>query len=196
MNISKFLNSYLIDKTYRLTLVSVTLTALAPLIATLVDGLFSSNLLGNDAFIAVSVSLLIVNAVSVLTMICERGGAVLAAGQLAKGNREKANRIYTVAFVSAMLVAVIAAVGIWINLDSIAFGLTGSTESAAYAREYLQVIVLYLFILPLNNTLNDFATQEGFPTVNHADGLTTRWPMVWMRHRSGHDRPPIATCLP
>ena len=40
MNISKFLNSYLIDKTYRLTLVSVTLTALAPLIATLVDGLF------------------------------------------------------------------------------------------------------------------------------------------------------------
>ena len=96
MNISKFLNSYLIDKTYRLTLVSVTLTALAPLIATLVDGLFSSNLLGNYAFIAVSVSLLIVNAVSVLTMICERGGAVLAAGQLAKGNREKANRIYTV----------------------------------------------------------------------------------------------------
>ncbi|WP_139294615.1 hypothetical protein [Xylanibacter ruminicola] len=42
-----------------------------------------------------------------LTMICERGGAVLAAGQLAKGNREKANRIYTVAFVSAMLVTVV-----------------------------------------------------------------------------------------
>ena len=42
MNISKFRNSYLIDKAYRLTLVSVTLTALAPLIATLVDGLFSS----------------------------------------------------------------------------------------------------------------------------------------------------------
>lgn len=57
MNISNFRNSYLIDKAYRLTLVSVTLTALAPLIATLVDGLFLSNLLGNDAFIAVSVSL-------------------------------------------------------------------------------------------------------------------------------------------
>ena len=85
MNISNFRNSYLIDKAYRLTLVSVTLTALAPLIATLVDGLFSSNLLGNDAFIAVSVVLPLVNAVSVLTMICERGGAVLAAGQLAKG---------------------------------------------------------------------------------------------------------------
>ena len=50
MNISKFLNSYLIDKTYRLTLVSVTLTALAPLIATLVDGLFSSNLLLHHVF--------------------------------------------------------------------------------------------------------------------------------------------------
>ena len=57
MYISKYRNSYLIDKAYRLTLVSVTLTALAPLIATLVDGLFSSNLLGNDAFISVSVAL-------------------------------------------------------------------------------------------------------------------------------------------
>ena len=32
MNISNFRNSYLIDKAYRLTLLSVTLTALAPLI--------------------------------------------------------------------------------------------------------------------------------------------------------------------
>lgn len=142
---------------------SVTLTALAPLIATLVDGLFSSNLLGNDAFVSVSVALPLVNAVSVLTMICERGGSVLAAGQLAKGNLDKANRIYTAAFALAVLVAVVAAVGIWINLDSIALGLTGRPESAAYAREYLQVIVLYLLILPLNNTFNDFATQEGSP---------------------------------
>lgn len=168
MYITKFRNSYLIDKSYRLTLLSVTLTALAPLIATLVDGLFSSNLLGNDAFIAVSVVLPLVNAVSVLTMICERGGAVLAAGQLAKGNRDRANRIYTAALALAVLVAVIAAAGIWINRDSISLGLTGRPESAAYAREYLQVIVIYLLILPLNNTFNDFATQEGFPQ------LTTR----------------------
>ena len=72
------------------------------------------------------------------------------------------------ALASAVLVAVIAAVGIWINLDSISLGLTGKPESAAYAREYLQVIVIYLLILPLNNTFNDFATQEGFPQ------LTTR----------------------
>ena len=167
-NITKFRSSYLIDKSYRLTLLSVTLTALAPLIATLVDGLFSSNLLGNDAFIAVSVSLPLVNAVSVLTMICERGGSVLAAGQLAKGNRDRANRIYTAALASAVLVAAIAAAGIWINLDSISLKLTGRPESAAYAREYLQVIVIYMLILPLNNTFNDFATQEGFPQ------LTTR----------------------
>ena len=168
MNISNYRNSYLIDKTYRMTLLSVTLTAFAPLIVTLIDGLFSSNLLGNDAFIAVSVALPVVNAVSVLTMICERGGSVMAAGQLAKGNRDKANRIYTVAFASAVLVAATAAIGIWMNLDSFSLWLTGRPESAVYAREYLQVIVLYLLILPFNNTFNDFATQEGFPQ------LTTR----------------------
>ena len=168
MNISFYRNSYLVDKAYRLTLVSVTLSALAPLIATLVDGLFSSNLLGNDAFVAVSVVLPIVNAVSVLTMICERGGAMLAAGQIAKGNRERANRIFTVAFVSAVLVAIVAAAGIWMNLDGLARGLTARAESAEQAREYLQIIVLYFLILPFNNTFNDFATQEGFPQ------LTTR----------------------
>ena len=88
---------------------------------------------------------------------------MLAAGQLAKGNRDKANRIYTAALASAVLVAVLAALGIWLNIDSISLGLTGRPESAAFAREYLQVIVIYLLILPLNNTFNDFATQEGFP---------------------------------
>lgn len=84
MRISKYRKSDLIDRSFRMTLVSTTLTAVAPLIATLVDGLVSSHILGADAFIAVSVTLPIVNAVSVLCMICCRGGSMLAAGQLAK----------------------------------------------------------------------------------------------------------------
>lgn len=44
MRISKYRKSDLIDRSFRMTVTSTTLTAMAPLIATLVDGLVSSNI--------------------------------------------------------------------------------------------------------------------------------------------------------
>ena len=168
MRLSKYRKSDLIDRSFRMTLVSTTLTAVAPLIATLVDGLVSSHILGSDAFIAVSVTLPIVGVVGVLCMICCRGGSMLAAGQLTKGNRLMANRIFTVALSSAVIVATAVSLGIFLSIDSISSSLSHSPECAAYVKEYLQVILIYFFILPFNCTLNDFMTQEGNPQ------LTTR----------------------
>ncbi len=168
MKLSKYRKSDLIDRSFRMTVISTTLTAMAPLIATLVDGLVSSHILGPDAFIAVSVTLPIVGAVGVLCMICCRGGSMLAAGQLTKGNRLMANRIFTVALTSAVIVATAISLGIFLRIDSISSSLSHSPECAAYVKEYLQVILIYFLILPFNCTLNDFMTQEGNPQ------LTTR----------------------
>lgn len=168
MRISKYRKSDLIDRSFRMTVTSTTLTAMAPLIATLVDGLVSSNILGPDAFIAVSVTLPIVNAVSVLCMICCRGGSMLAAGQLNKGDEIKANRIFTVALSSAVIVALAVVVGILFRIDNISSSISHSPECAAYVKEYLQVILVYFLVVPFNCTLNDFVTQGGNPQ------LTTR----------------------
>ena len=118
MKLSKYRKSDLIDRSFRMTVISTTLTAMAPLIATLVDGLVSSHILGPDAFIAVSVTLPIVGAVGVLCMICCRGGSMLAAGQLTKGNRLMANRIFTVALTSAVIVATAISLGIFLHIGS------------------------------------------------------------------------------
>ncbi len=168
MKLSKYRKSDLIDKAFRMTVISTTLTAMAPLIATLVDGLVSSHILGADAFIAVSVTLPIVNAVSVLCMICCRGGSMLAAGQLTKGDHLKANRIFTVALSSAVIAAVAVIIGILLRIDSISSSITHHDECAAYVKDYLQVILVYFLVVPFNCTLNDFMTQEGNPQ------LTTR----------------------
>lgn len=168
MRISKYRKSDLIDRSFRMTVISTTLTAMAPLIATLVDGLVASHVIGPDAFIAVSVTLPIVSAVGVLCMICCRGGSMLAAGQLAKGNHLKANRIFTVALSSAVIVAVAVSLGIFLRIDSISSSLSHSPECAAYVKEYLQVILIYFLVLPFNCTFNDFMTQGGNPQ------LTTR----------------------
>lgn len=168
MRISKYRKSDLIDRSFRMTVTSTTLTAMAPLIATLVDGLVASHILGPDAFIAVCVTMPIVSAVGVLCMICSRGGSMLAAGQLTKGNRIKADRIFTVALSSAVIVAAAVSLGIFLRIDSISSSLSHSPESAAYVKEYLQVILFYFLIVPFNCTLNDFMTQGGNPQ------LTTR----------------------
>ena len=101
-------NYNLLGFSYRTTLISTTLTAIAPLITTLVDGLCTGNLLGPDAFNAINTVMPLVNAVSVLTLICNMGGSVLAAKQLAYGNTEQANKIFSISISSAVMVVLIS----------------------------------------------------------------------------------------
>ena len=82
-------NNSLLGFSYRMTLISTTLTAIAPLITTLVDGLCTGNLLGAAAFNAINTVMPLVNAVSVLTLICNMGGSVLAAKRSPAETRNK-----------------------------------------------------------------------------------------------------------
>lgn len=61
-NRQKYKNNSLLWFSYRATLISTTLTAIAPLITTLVDGLCTGNLLGADAFNAINTVMPLVNA--------------------------------------------------------------------------------------------------------------------------------------
>lgn len=165
---SPFHNNSLLNRSYKRTLVSTVLTAIAPLIATLVDGLFASHMLGAEAFNAVNVVMPIVNAVGILTMICNMGGSVLAAGQLARGNTEKANRIFTLSLLSSVAVALVLTALMAIFLGDITAALATSQENARYIREYLGVMLGYFVLVPFCTTLNNFVSVEGSPQ------LTTR----------------------
>lgn len=165
---SPFHNNKLLNRSYKRTLVSTVLTAIAPLIATLVDGLFASHMLGVEAFNAVNVVMPIVNAVSILTMICNMGGSVLAAAQLAKGNTQKANQIFTISLVSSVLVAVAATVFLAIFRNDFSEMLAVNEENAKYINDYLVVMLGYFLFVPFCTTLNNFVSVEGNPS------LTTR----------------------
>jgi len=156
-------NNVLLGFSYKATLVSTTLTAIAPLITTLVDGLCTGNLLGADAFNAVNTVMPLVNAVSVLTLICNMGGSVLAAECLACGNEDKANRIFTVALTSAVSVAVLTVLVLALNLDGISAFLCPGEGGVAQARTYLGIMLCYFLFVPFCTTLNNFLSVEGHP---------------------------------
>lgn len=156
-------NSSLLGFSYRTTLISTTLTAIAPLITTLVDGLCTGNLLGADAFNAINTVMPLVNAVSVLTLICNMGGSVLAAKQLAVGNREQANRIFTISITSALVVALAAIMAIFCRLDGISSFLCPGENGPAQVKTYLGILLIFFLFVPFNTTLSNFISIEGHP---------------------------------
>lgn len=162
-NRQKYKNNSLLGFSYRATLISTTLTAIAPLITTLVDGLCTGNLLGADAFNAINTVIPLVNALSVITLICNMGGSVLAAKQLACGNKEQANRIYTISLVSAVCVAFVAIVTILSCIDGVSRFLCSDGGATAYVRTYLGILLIYFLFVPFNTTLSNFFSVEGHP---------------------------------
>lgn len=165
---SPFHNNKLLNRSYTTTLVSTVLTAIAPLIATLVDSLFASHMLGTEAFNAVNVVMPIVNGVSILTMICNMGGSVLAAAQLAKGDLRKANHIFTISLFSSVLVGLVATAGLAAFHGDLTAALAVNDENAKYINDYLVVMLGYFALVPFCTTLNNFVSVEGNPS------LTTR----------------------
>ena len=156
-------SSKILNRSYLTTVISTVLTAIAPLVATLVDGLFASHMLGTEAFNAINVVMPLLNAVCVLTMICNMGGSVLAASQLAKGDIGKANQIFTLSIISSVAVAFTATIAIFFFLADISDFFSTNEENAGYIREYLGILLSYFLLVPFTTTLNNFVSVEGNP---------------------------------
>lgn len=149
-------------------LLSTVFTAAAPLIAVFVDGLFTSNLLGKDAFNAINLVLPISNLIMVLTLICNMGGSLFAARAMAAGDHETQNKYFTASLVSSVVVAWLAIAVIGLGLDRISTHLCPSGAGTAYVKDYLSVILVYFVFLPFATTFNNMVQMEGYPK------LTTR----------------------
>ncbi len=156
-------NRKLLDYTIAITLTSTVLTAAAPLVATFVDGLFVGNLLGNDAFNAINVIMPISNLMTVITLICSMGGSVLAARALAQRDHDCARKVFTISMLSAGAAAGICIVLMYAFMDNFVHFICSDAEAIPYIYDYLSVLLLYFIFVPINSTLNNFISQEGYP---------------------------------
>lgn len=158
-------NQKVLNYTIVVTLISTVLTAAAPLVATFVDGLFIGNLLGSDAFNAFNVIMPIANLITVLTLICSMGGSVLAAKALAFKQNTLSQKIFTISLLSSFSVAALCILLLLVFMDSFASFICSDANSIPYLKDYLTPLLLYFLFVPLNSTLNNFVSQEGFPSL-------------------------------
>lgn len=156
-------NRKLLDYTIAITLTSTVLTAAAPLVATFVDGLFVGNMLGKDAFNAINVIMPISNLMTVITLICSMGGSVLAARALAQRDHDYARKVFTISMLSAGAAAGICIILMYAFMDNFVHFICSDDAAIPYIKEYLSILLLYFIFVPLNSTLNNFISQEGYP---------------------------------
>lgn len=156
-------NRRLLDYTLAITLTSTVLTAAAPLVATFVDGLFVGNMLGSDAFNAINVIMPISNLMTVITLICSMGGSVLAARALALRDYDHACKVFTISMLSASAAAGICIILLYAFMDNFIHFICSDAGAIPYIEDYLSILLLYFIFVPLNSTLNNFISQEGYP---------------------------------
>lgn len=158
-------NTRIINYSLSQVLVSTVFVAAAPLIAVFVDGLFTSHLLGVEQFNAVNLVLPITNFVTILTLICNMGGSLLAAKAVAVGDKELQNKYFTISLYAAVAVAWIAIVVLYFNSGRISARLCPTETGATYVKEYLCAILPYFFSLPFATTFNNIIQVEGTPAL-------------------------------
>lgn len=156
-------NRKILDYTIAITLTSTVLTAAAPLVATFVDGLFVGNMLTSDAFNAINVIMPISNLMTVITLICSMGGSVLAARALALRDNDRACKVFTISMLSAVTAAGICIFLLYAFMDDFDHFICSDADAIPYIKDYLSVLLLYFLFVPINSTLNNFISQEGYP---------------------------------
>lgn len=156
-------NSSNIDRSVRSTLVAAVLTSVAPVIASVVDGIFVSNLVGRDAFSAISLVLPVIRIVTVLMLICHMGANILASRAIGRGDTGAAREQFSVAVISSLIIGVVSCAITALWPSAISTALSRDAEISSYIGSYMAVMAFNFPFVAIASTLNFFISGEGYP---------------------------------
>lgn len=118
-------------------------------IYSIVDGFFVSNVVGKNAFAAVNLVMPYLMAVSAIGFMIGTGGNALVSKILGEGNRDRANRIFSMLIVSVAVAGIILTAVSYIFMPQIVHLLGGTPEisgpAVLYGRAYECAARLYAY---------------------------------------------------
>ncbi len=156
----KLSDSFSVKRLLRFTLPSIIMMVFTSIYG-VVDGFFVSNFVGTTPFAAVNFIMPLLMMLGAIGFMFGTGGSALIAKNLGEGNKEKANRLFSLfVYVSFGLGVIIAAFGI-IFLPQVAslMGAEGQlhSDSVLYGRTILLALPLYVLQLEFQSF---FVTAE------------------------------------
>lgn len=156
-------NSYLIGKAFKGFLTASVLAVAATQVANIISASILGHLVGADGLAAANLSRPIIQIIYALSVFFVGSGSMLVGMAIGNGDREKANRIFTMVITLTCLVGLVLTVIGEIFLDDLA-RMLGSTDALLpMTCDYLRITLLAAVPLQLSYMLESFVTVDGSP---------------------------------
>lgn len=152
--VTKLFISYLIPSVLGMLLMSINI---------LVDGIFVSHGVGEDALAGVNIAVPIFSIFLSISLWIGMGGATLYSISLARNEIKKAQSIFTQSFVLAILiVGALAILSLWKETE-LAYLFGANDRILPYVLDYLHIILLFGIVFVFENVLSIFIRNDGNP---------------------------------
>lgn len=132
----------------------------------LIDGIFVSRGVGEDALAGVNIATPIFSILLAISLWIGMGGATLFSISLGEGNKNQAKRIFTRSILLTVgIVGILIVIGLW-KLKEVAYLFGASVKTYPYVQDYLFVILLFGLVYVLENILSIFIRNDGNPRLS------------------------------
>lgn len=125
-------------------------------IYSIVDGLFVSNFVGTTAFAAVNFVMPVLMALGAIGFMFGAGGSALVAKTLGEGDREKANKIFSMVVYFNLIVGIVLSIAGIFLIEPVAKLMGATPEMLPDCALYGRILVGVIFIFMTQNIFQSF----------------------------------------
>ncbi len=170
--------AYLINYSFRYYMIAAIMSMAAMNLSSIINGILMGNLLGADAFSSINAAMPMVSCISAIGALLAQGPANRIAQYLGAMENGRANQVFTVSFVSMLIVCLtLSVIAATTNLAGYVVSLLPVAEGLlAMVNEYAGVLVAGCFLLIFQNGLSLLVDVMGKPkvvTIGMVSGMVT-----------------------
>lgn len=139
----------------------------------LVDGIFVSQGIGPTALAGINIAVPIFSILLSISLWIGVGGATLYSIALGRNHLEKAQRIFSLAFMLMfVIVSIIIVCALW-KMEEISYLFGADAQTYPYVRDYLYIVLLFGMVYTVENLLSIFIRNDGNPKLAMAGLIVT-----------------------
>ena len=123
---------------------------------TIVDGVFVSNMVGKTAFAGLNLIFPIISAIGAVGFMLGAGGSALVAKTLGEGNKERANKVFSMVIYFTIIVGVILSIVGALVVEPVAKLLGADETLLPYCVTYGRILLAAIVAFMLQNAFQSF----------------------------------------
>lgn len=129
------------------------------------DGIFVGHRLGGVALAGINIAVPVFSIFTAISLWIGIGGATQYSFALGEKNVKKAQQIFTRSVILVITITIMLAIIAFIFRVPLAYLLGANDETLPYVMDYMNVLLLFGFVLTLENILSIFVRNDGDPNL-------------------------------